>query len=403
MPVVETEFRRLIGEASVPGMASAVIRDGRLDRYVSCGVRGMQAPVPVNEDTVFEAASLSKPVFAHAVLQLADQGCLALDAPLGDYLPRYVLADEQTSSITARNVLSHTAGLPNWRNADLPLRTYFQPGERFSYSGEGFLYLQKAVETITGERLHALVERLVLHPFEMVRSSFVWDWRFEPNRAYPHDAFGRPALGGKPGEGNAAWSLQTTAADFARFLLRVMDGSRLQPDTARLWLAPHIAVRHRGIQCLSAASEDVATGVAWGLGWGLEPDEGTFFHWGDNGPFRAFTMGSVQDRNALVFLMNGASGLSIMPELTAAFVPGSRPSLAWLDYGHHNAPLRRLLRAARTHGVAAVWREMEEAALGADDLLWIAQGLSAAGRDRDSDLLRDNIERRGAKASLQRP
>jgi len=101
MPTAETEFERLVGEASVPGMSSAVIRDGRLDRYVCCGVRGVQSPVPVDEDTVFEAASLSKPVFAHAVLQLADQGRLALDAPLGDYLPQYIPADERASSITA--------------------------------------------------------------------------------------------------------------------------------------------------------------------------------------------------------------------------------------------------------------------------------------------------------------
>jgi CubicO group peptidase (beta-lactamase class C family) len=222
MSSIEADFLRLATEVDVPGMASVIIRDGRLHGYICCGTRDAQAPTLVDEYTVFEAASLSKPVFAHVVLQLADQGYLSLDAPLGNYLPNYVPTDDRVSSITTRHVLSHRCGLPNWRNADLPLKTYFQPGERFSYSGEGFLYLQKAVEAITGEKIHVLAERLVLQPFAMARSSFIWDWRFDLNRAYPHDAFGRPALGGKPGTGNAAWSLQTTTADFGRFLLGVL-------------------------------------------------------------------------------------------------------------------------------------------------------------------------------------
>jgi hypothetical protein len=392
VPSIETDCLRLITEATVPGMASAIIRDGRLDGYVCGGTRSAQSPALVDEHTVFDAASLSKPVFAHAVLQLVDQGYLSLDAPLSDYLPNYVPTDNRVSLITPRHVLSHSSGFPNWRNADLPLKTYFQPGDRFSYSGEGFLYLQKAVEAITGEKIHALAERLVFEPFAMARSSFIWDWRFDLNRAYPHDAFGRPALGGKPGEGNAAWSLQTTAADFACFLLAVLDGSRLRSETARLWLHPHIEIQHPGIQCLGASDGDAVTGVAWGLGWGLEPGEGTFFHWGDNGAFKAFTIGSMQSRDALVVFMNGASGLSIMPELIAAFMPGDRPSLSWLDYGRYDAPVRRLLRAARAHGITAVWQEIVEASLATDDLIWIAQGLSAAGLDEDNLWLRARIK-----------
>jgi hypothetical protein len=102
----------------------------------------------------------------------------------------------------------------------------------------------------------------------------------------------------------------------------------------------------------------------------------------------------MQSRNALVVFMNGASGLSIMPELVGAFMPGDRPSLAWLDYGRHDAPVRRLLRAACAHGISAVWQDIENASLAADDLTWIAQGLSAAGLDEDNLWLRERIEER---------
>lgn len=387
-----TSVEHLLAATDVPGIASVLIRDGRLERTICRGVRDVRSSAPIDENTVFDAASLSKPVFAHAVLQLADQGILSLDVPLVDYLPSYMPFDRRASSITAKHVLSHSAGLPNWRSDDLPVKTYFSPGERFSYSGEGYLYLQKTVEALTGEKLHSLADRLVLRPFGMTRSSFVWDWRFDENRAIPHDDFGRAAVSWKPGEGNAAATLQTSAADYARFLIQMLSGARLQPETSQLWLHPHMEVRHAKPVSLGFQVEDVATGVAWGLGWGLEPSEGTFFHWGNNGTFKAFTIGSVQRRQAFVAFTNGASGLSIMPELLSGIMPGIRPSLTWLDYGRHDAPVRGMLRAARTHGVAAVWKEMEGAGLNADDRLWIARGLVASGLDEDAQRLRRQVE-----------
>jgi CubicO group peptidase (beta-lactamase class C family) len=228
----------------------------------------------------------------------------------------------------------------------------------------------------------------------MTQSSLIWDFRLDANRAYPHDEFGRPDLSFKPGEANAAGSLQTTARDFARFLLAVLDGSRLKPESAELWLRPQVDVKHQGVECLGPNDGDVATGVAWGLGWGLEPAEGTFFHWGHNGAGKTFTIGSMRDRDALVIFTNGALGLSIIPELLAHFMPGDRPSLAWLNYPRHDAPVLRLLRAARSQGIEAVWQEMEKQPLDADDLRWIARGLGASGREADRLWLRARIEER---------
>src|SRR4030095_3449256 len=135
-------------------------------------------PLRVEPYTVLDAASLSKPVFAYLVLQLVDQGKLKLDTLLADSLPSYIVDDPRAASITIDHVLSHRAGLPNSRNPDYPLRTYFQPGERFSYSGEGFLYLQRVIETVAGEKLDRLAQSLVVGPPGMNRSRFVCEGGF---------------------------------------------------------------------------------------------------------------------------------------------------------------------------------------------------------------------------------
>lgn len=106
----------------------------------------------VDNETVFEAASISKTVFAYVVMKLCEKGIMNLDTPLSHYLPSPILADDERSNlITARLVLSHQGGLQNFRGLDDPLKIHFTPGTDFMYSGEGYYYLQSAVTQLVGK------------------------------------------------------------------------------------------------------------------------------------------------------------------------------------------------------------------------------------------------------------
>jgi CubicO group peptidase (beta-lactamase class C family) len=329
------DLEQLLKDGRVPGLSFAIIRDGKIVETKALGVRDASTAIPVDDNTIFEAASLSKPVFAYAVLQLVDAGVLSLDTPLSKYVPDYVKDDPRAASITVRHVLSQASGLPNWRSKANPLRTYFQPGERFSYSGEGFLWLQQVVEAVTAESFNSVMARLVFDPLEMRRSSYVWRADFEADYARPHEAQLAPSDKRRPTRPRSAATLHTTAADYARFLLAVLSGARLKPETAKQWLDPQVRLRQHCIECLSNDGQDADQHVAWGLGWGLEPDAGSFFHWGDNGQFKAFVAGSLADRSAVVVFTNGYNGMAIMPDVINQLMPGDHLAFIWLNYARN--------------------------------------------------------------------
>jgi CubicO group peptidase (beta-lactamase class C family) len=354
----------LMKEADVPGLSVALVRGGRLAWHRGFGVRSAETKEPVGDETVFEAASLSKPVFAYAVLKLVDAGKLDLDAPLDKYLPGGydVGEDARLRQVTARRVLSHTAGFPNWRPRGQPsLKIHFTPGERFSYSGEGFVYLAAAVERLTGEKLDAFMRRAVFDPLGMRHSSYVWRDDYERLKVFRHNAVGLPRGLNKPAGANAAASLHTTARDFGLFLAAALRGEGLRKETARLMWTPQVRVGE-STNATAAAPRQLSPTVAWGVGWGLQTtaDGVSVWHWGDNGDSKAFVVAYPKERFGVAYFANSANGLAIARELVAEAVGGAQPALAWLNYESYKSPARTLLKDISARGAGAALGDYRE-------------------------------------------
>jgi CubicO group peptidase (beta-lactamase class C family) len=311
---LEKNIPELMKKDAVPGLAIAVIRGGKTTWVHAFGIKEATTGYPVTADTVFEAASLSKPVFAYGVLKLVEQGKLGLDVPLTTYLPKpFVAGDERLAKITARIVLSHRTGFPNWPADDGSVSIYFTPGERFSYSGEGYIYLQRVVEQITGKPLNEYMTESVFKLLGMTSSSYVWRAEFDALTATGHDSDGKPTELWKPTEAGAASTLNTTAKDYALFVEAVLNGKGLKPATLREMETPEIALDPECRICIKHEPKQLSKNLFWGLGWGIERKDGSdaLWHWGDNGAFKAFVMADPKTKSGVVMFANSENGLEI--------------------------------------------------------------------------------------------
>jgi CubicO group peptidase (beta-lactamase class C family) len=354
---LEKAIPELMREGDVTGLSIALVRDGQTFWTRGFGVANADTKEAVSDDTVFEAASLSKPVVAYAALKLVDQGKLALDAPLSSYLPApYIENDERLKLITARRVLSHMSGFPNWRPRGGPLKILVTPGEKFSYSGEGFVYLQRVIEHITGEPLDSVMKKMVFDPLGMTGSSYVWQEKYEKLAAFKHNSAHRVLGRNKVTEANAAASLKTTASDYAKFVIAVMNGTGLKRETAALMLTPQVKVDEACSNCTDRPLGKLSPSVSWSLGWGLQQaaEGNSFWHWGDNGDTKAYVVGYPKQKMAVMVFANNPNGLSIVPELLRLTVGGSQPAFAWLRYETYDSPARRLFKDVAARGEVAI-------------------------------------------------
>ncbi len=337
--------------APVPGAVIGVIRRFELSWIAPLGVRAAGSPDPVTSSTLFQAASLTKQVTTFAVFALRAQGKLDFDRPLVSYLDD--LPNAAARAVTARHILSHSSGFPNWRFATAgqpapDLVPAFSPGSRYQYSGEGFFYLQRVLERIIGIGFGQLVRDLVFQPLGMTSSTLVWDPETEARTAVPHDRRGEIRKGwdkapralrtwaahaGKPVNElhyddyaaaareagnpvlpnwmipNAASSLITSAEDYARFLSAAIRNPELGEQQVR-----------------------INEFLGWGLGWAIERSSGHTYlwQWGDNPGFKNFVLAEPSTGSVVFVFTNGDAGARVYDRAITHVTGHDHPALFWL-------------------------------------------------------------------------
>jgi len=341
---LDADLPALLEKFGVPGLSYAIVEGGVVARARGFGVKKAGASDPVTADTVFEAASLSKPPFAYLVLKLAELGRFKLDEPIGSYFRQPDFLNEPAvDAITPRTVLSHRTGLSNWRPAQQPMKLLFPPGSQFGYSGEAYVRLQRFIEKLTDASLTDLSRTHVLLPARMAMSSYLWRPEYASLAAEGHSADGavvRTRLWGFDPAGpsamklppgvetppmfavpNAAASLYTSAPEYARFLAMILS----PPPADAVHLGP------QSLDAMFTGLSRVNDEISWGLGWGLARVEGddTFWHWGNNGVYQSFVLGSRKRRWAAVVFTNSANGLKLCREVFARLWGSDHPAFRW--------------------------------------------------------------------------
>jgi CubicO group peptidase (beta-lactamase class C family) len=314
----------------VPGLAVGIVLDGVPVYARGFGVRDTQTGAPVTPSTLFHAASLSKTFTAMAVLQLAEQGRLALDDPLERHLPGFA-----GSGITLTHLLTHTAGFQDWRRAtgstdDAAVAGYVAeisghelahpPGTGWEYSDTAFNILGAVIESASGKAYPSYLQEGVLAAAGMAESTF----RFPDQTAeiaWPHsgEVFVRRAEQHPwdrvfvPSSG-----LQTSITDLLRWAVVHLDR-----DPALLSPASYEALFRYQI-------DTAWPGVAMGLGWQLERRGQRWLprHPGGDRGFRALLTLYPEERRAIAILSNGETTPRVeIRSVVEAILAGETPVL----------------------------------------------------------------------------
>lgn len=321
---IEKLGQELTVKNNVPGVAVAVIRDGKIAWIQSIGYADFAIKKPVTSETIFNIGSISKLISAWGFMQLTEKDLVKLDDPVDPLLYRWHLPESEfdKSKVTLRRILSHTAGLSvhgygrsdqgtpllsleeslngkTKRNGET-VHLISEPGTKWDYSGGGFTVAQLLLEEKTNQSFTTYMKNNIFLPLGMKQSSYEWTAEMMANSATAYDENGNPVKNRIFTE-KAAAGLQTTIKDLAHFAeLSITHNPKqlnkvLKPETIKLMETPVLPNSNEGES---------------GLGYRFMNYEGfrTVGHTGENVGWSAALFLDPPTKSGIIVLCNGSNG-----------------------------------------------------------------------------------------------
>lgn len=349
------KIEHLMGQGKVQGLAVSIFNGNAVRYQNTFGYKNAVKKEKLEANTNMYGASFSKAVFAVLVMKLVDEGVIDLDTPLESYLPKKIYEYEPETrwhddfsalkqdslyhKITARMCLAHTTGFANYRffEADQQLRVNLEPGTRYGYSGEGFIYLQVVLEKLLGKNLEALAQEKIFKPLGMMRSAYKWYSDFESNHAIGHNSDGKLYTKDKDNEPRGGGTLETTSSDYTKFLEAVLQGKILSPASWQEIFSPQIrirSIRQFGPLSLRDSTANDAIALSYGLGWGVfqSPHGPGVFKEGHGDGFQNYSILFPEVGIGMMIMSNSDNAESIYKYLLEIGIGDNWTPLEWEGY-----------------------------------------------------------------------
>jgi len=351
---LDSKIKYLMTAANVSGVAVSVFNNNKPVFSKTYGLASVQKNIPLQPSSVMYGASLAKAVFAYIVMQFVQEKVIDLDKPLVEYLdkplPDYKIPgwkrgyqdlknDDRYKKITARMCLTHTTGFPNWRwfEADGKLKFRFEPGTRYSYSGEGLYLLQFVIEQITGKDYESISQERVFKPLGMTNTSQVWQARFDSNICYGHNTKGKPYELMKWKEASAGGSMSTTLADLTKFYAALVSGRGLSEKSFNDMTNTQVRIRSKSqfgplAAVDSTANDNIELGYGLGVGVFKTKYGRAFFKEGHDDGWGHYSICYPDKKIAILIMTNNDNGESIFKELLEYGIGDIFTPWRWEDY-----------------------------------------------------------------------
>lgn len=293
-------------DKKIPAVGIGWVEDGVRTNLVVGNVYGRKV---ANANTIWNVASLTKPITAMIALKLVDAGQLSLDEPVSNhYTDPDLLDDPRHHRLTLRHLLSHQAGFPNWRysDPDKKLRFMHAPGEAYHYSGEGYDYVRKLVEHKLGKDFNTIARSILFDPLGMNDTSFVWNEKLDLRRVARWHRTNLKTYPIEKNQGaNGADNLMTTIGDYTKFVSHILDGAGLSSALLQDMMRDHVRVGAR---------------KHFGLGWCVDEgidgaDKIALVHSGSDNGVRTIAFLVPSEKKALIIFTNSDNGTEVYQTL----------------------------------------------------------------------------------------